>query len=219
MQAIVSGSIMKRMFKRFLFFNLLFWVLFINAQNRPTDSTEFVHFDCGITQTKQRLDKRFFASTTPIELRVNNEEFTFTTLQFGKRKNKMYLYLRILADNICIKKEKNVDVHFKSGEVITLKNEYPINCESFFAKQLKKKEIEKLLQNEITHIKIYTYKKNFEMYVSTIQNANIQQSLNCLLTYKIKKSDEVKLKKKKQDEKSESQVSRPSTDNQQPKEE
>ncbi len=207
------------MFKRFLFFNLLFWVLFINAQNRPTDSTEFVHFDCGITQTKQRLDKRFFASTTPIELRVNNEEFTFTTLQFGKRKNKMYLYLRILADNICIKKEKNVDVHFKSGEVITLKNEYPINCESFFAKQLKKKEIEKLLQNEITHIKIYTYKKNFEMYVSTIQNANIQQSLNCLLTYKIKKSDEVKLKKKKQDEKSESQVSRPSTDNQQPKEE
>ena len=42
-----------------------------------------------------------------------------------------------------------------------------------------------------------TYKKNFEMYVSTIQNANIQQSLNCLLTYKIKKSDEVKLKKKK----------------------
>ena len=210
---------MKVMIKRFLFSNFLFWAAFFSAQNQSIDSTEFVPFDCGITQTKQRLDKRFFASTTPIELRVNNEEFTFTTLQFGKRKNKMYLYLRILADNICIKKEKNVDVHFKSGEVITLKNEYPINCESFFAKQLKKKEIEKLLQNEITHIKIYTYKKNFEMYVSTIQNANIQQSLNCLLTYKIKKSDEVKLKKKKQDEKSESQVSRPSTDNQQPKEE
>lgn len=181
--------------QRFIFFNLLFWASFFNAQNQPTDSTEFALFDCGIIQTKQRLDKHFFASTTPIELRVNNEEFTYTTLQFGKRKNKMYLYLRILADNICIKKEKNVDIHFKSGEVITLNNEYPINCESFFAKQLKKKEIEKLLQNEITHIKIYTYKKNFEMYVSSAQNANIQQTMNCLLPYKVKKSDEVKLKK------------------------
>jgi hypothetical protein len=203
---------MKVMIKRFLFFNFLFWATFFSAQNQSTDSTEFVTFDCGITQTKQRLDKRFFASTTPIELRVNNEEFTFTTLQFGKRKNKMYLYLRILADNICIKKEKNVDVHFKSGEVITLKNEYPINCESFFAKQLKKKEIEKFLQNEITHIKIYTYKKNFEMYVSTVQNANIQHSLNCLLAYKIKKSDEVKVKKKKE-------AHQPTTNNKQPKEE
>ena len=60
------------------------------------------------------------------------------------------------------KKEKNVDIQFKSGEVITLKNEYPINCESFFAKQLNKKEIEKLLQNEVTQIKMYTYKKYFE---------------------------------------------------------
>lgn len=199
--------------KKLFFFNLLFWVTLINAQNQPVDSTEFVRFDCGITQTKQKLDKHFFASTVPIELRANNEEFTYTTLQFGKRKNKMYLYLRILADNICIKKEKNVDVFFKSGEVITLKNEYPINCESFFAKELKKKEIQKLLENEITQIKIYTYKKNFEMYVSTVQNANIQNSLNCLLTYKVKKTDEVKIKKQKK-----AKTQEPTTINQQPTE-
>ena len=35
------------------------------------------------------------------------------------------------------------------------------------------------------------------MYVSTVQNANIQNSLNCLLTYKVKKTDEVKIKKQK----------------------
>lgn len=211
------------MFKKLLFFNLLFWAMLFNAQSKPTDSTEFVPFDCGITQTKQRLDKRFFASTPPIELRVNNEELVYVTLQFGKRKNKLYLYLRILEDNICIKKEKNVDIQFKSGEVITLKNEYPINCESFFAKQLNKKEIEKLLQNEITQIKIYTYKKNFEMYVNTVHNASIQQSLDCLLQYKIKKSDEVKVKKNKQDQRTESQETRlrnqeQATDNQQSEE-
>lgn len=187
------------MFKKLLFFNLLFLAIFFNAQSKPTDSTEFVPFDCSITQTKQRLDKRFFASTKPIELRVNNEELVYVILQFGKRKNKLYLYLRILEDNICIKKEKNVDIQFKSGEVITLKNEYPINCESFFAKQLRKKEIQKLLQNEVTQIKMYTYNKNFEMYVNTLHNAHIQQSLNCLLQYKIKKSDEVKVKNNKQE--------------------
>ena len=138
----------------------------ISAQTKEADSLEFAHFDCGITQTKQKLDKRFFASTPPMELRVNNEKHTYTTFQFGKRKNKMYLYLKILADNVCIKKDKNVDVYFKSGEVITLKNEYPLNCEAFFAKQLKKKELQKLKENEITHIKIYTYKKNYELTLS-----------------------------------------------------
>lgn len=182
---------------KIIFFCFFFFAINIGAQKKISDSAEFVQFDCAITQTKQRLDKHFFASTPSMELRVNNDDYTYTTLQFGKRKNKMYLYLRILEDNICLKKEKNVDIHFKSGEVITLKNEYPINCESFFAKQLNKKEIKKLLENEITQVKIYTYKKNFELYVSTTQSINIQHFLQCLIAYKIKKSDEVKIKKSK----------------------
>ena len=182
--------------QKLLFFNFLFWAVFFNAQNQSANSTEFAHFDCDITQTKQRLNKRFFASTPAVQLRVNNDEFTYTTIQFGKRKNKIYLYLKILADNVCIKKDKNVDVYFKSGEVITLKNEYPLNCEAFFAKQMKKKELQKLKDNEISLIKIYTYKKNYEMYVSEVQNQDIHHYIDCLSAYKIKKSDEVKLKNK-----------------------
>lgn len=202
--------------QKLLFFNFLFWAVFFNAQNQSANSTEFAHFDCDITQTKQRLDKRFFASTPAVQLRVNNDEFTYTTIQFGKRKNKIYLYLKILADNVCIKKDKNVDVYFKSGEVITLKNEYPLNCEAFFAKQMKKKELQKLKDNEISLIKIYTYKKNYEMYVSEVQNQDIHHYIDCLSAYKIKKSDEVKLKNK--DKRSKNNDYQPSTDNYQPKE-
>jgi hypothetical protein len=208
--------------------NVIFFSFFLvcsgwfNAQDKEADSLEFAHFDCGITQTKQKLDKQFFASTTPIQLRINNDEFTYTTIQFGKRKNKIYLYLKILADNVCIKKDKNVDVYFKSGEVITLKNEYPLNCEAFFAKQIKKKELQKLKENEISLIKIYTYKKNYEMYVSEVQNQDIHHYIDCLSAYKVKKTDEVKVKKKKQDERTESQESKtdqqPIIDSQQPKE-
>ncbi len=186
--------------KKILFFSLFFFTVLMNAQNLVSDSVEYAHFDCGITQTKQKLDKQFFASTPAIELRVNNEEFIYTTFQFGKRKNKIYLYLRILEDNVCIKKDKNVDFYFKSGEVITLKNEYPLNCEAFFAKQMKKKELQKFKENEITSIKIYTYKKNYEMYVSEAQNHDIHNYIDCLSNYKVKKSDEIKLKKKKDSE-------------------
>jgi hypothetical protein len=178
----------------FLF--ILFLGISLKAQNQTADSVGFAHFDCGITQTKQKLDKHFFASTPAIRLRVNNDEFTYTTFQFGKRKNKIYLYLKILEDNVCVKKDKNVDVYFKSGEVITLKNEYPLNCESFFARQLKKKELQKLKENEISLIKIYTYKKNYEMYVNEVQNQDIHHYIDCLSEYKVKKSDEVKIKKK-----------------------
>ena len=78
-----------------LIFVLLFWAMFFNAQEKLADTADFAHFDCGITQTKQKLDKKFFANTPPIQLRVNNEDFTYTTLQLGKRNKKIYLYLRI----------------------------------------------------------------------------------------------------------------------------
>lgn len=184
--------------QKILFFSMLFWAIFINAQEKEADSTEFAHFDCGITQTKQKLDKRLFASTPPMQLRANNEDFIYTTFQFGKRKKRIFLYLEILKDNVCIKKEKNVDVYFKTGEIITLKNEYPLNCDSFFAAQLNKKELKKLYVNEITMIKIYTYKKNYEMYINDVQNHDIHLYIECLSEYKIKKDDEIKVKKRKE---------------------
>ncbi|WP_435524209.1 hypothetical protein [Chryseobacterium indoltheticum] len=52
-------------------------------------------------------------------------------------------------------------------------------------------------RNDIDLIKLYTYKKNYELYVSEVQNIDIDNQLDCLSVYKIKKTDEVKIKKKK----------------------
>ncbi|SDQ17020.1 hypothetical protein SAMN05421664_0859 [Chryseobacterium soldanellicola] len=181
---------------KIILFCLLFSV-FLKAQKLSSDSA-FVSFDCGIVQNKQKLDREFFASTPPLQLRANNEELTYSTIQLGKRKNKIFLYLQIIAKNVCIKKDKNVDIYFKSGEIITLKNEYPLNCEGFFAKQLTKKELEKLRGNEITLIKVYTYKKNYEYYVSDTDNTNFDNQIDCLSAYGVKKTDQVKIKKQKE---------------------
>jgi len=166
-------------------------------ENIVSDTLTFASFDCGIVQTKQKLNKKAFASTTPLYLRVNNSNYIYATLQLGKRKNKIFMYLQILDKNVCVKKDKVLDIFFKSGEVVTYKNRFALNCDGFFAKQLNKKEFQKLRLDDIDMIKLYTYNKNYELYITEIQNINMDNQLDCLYEYKIKKTEEVKIKKKK----------------------
>lgn len=174
-----------------------------NAQQKAVPDSagiSYASYDCGIVQTRQKLDKKQFASTTPLYLRVNNSDYVYATLQLGKRKNKIFMYIQILDKNVCVKKDKVLDVFFKTGEVVTYKNGFSLNCDGFFAKQLSKKEFEKLRLNDIDLIKLYTYKKNYELYVTEVQNIDIDNQLDCLSVYKIKKTDEVKIKKTKKNE-------------------
>lgn len=185
----------------YVFYFLLFGIYSVKAQKVAIpDSSAVASFDCGITQTKQKLDKKQFASTPPIYLRINNKKYIYATLQLGKRKNKIFMYIQILDKNVCVKKDKVLDVFFKTGEVLTYKNSFSLNCDGFFAKQLSKKEFNKLRMNDIALIKLYSYNKNYELYVSDAQNTDIDNQLDCLNVYKVKKTDEVKIKKKKKNE-------------------
>jgi len=44
-----------------------------------------------------------------------------------------------------LKKEENFDILFASGEKMTLKNQFPINCEGAFAHKLNAKEIDEII--------------------------------------------------------------------------
>lgn len=183
----------------FIFIIFLIGVFSANAQKKivPDSSGLYPSYDCGVVQTKQKLDKKEFASTPSLQLRVNNVDYVYATLQLGKRKNKVFMYIQILDKNVCVKKDKVLDVYFKTGEVVTYENGFKLNCDGFFVKQLSKKEFEKLRHNDIDMMKLYTYKKNYELYVSEVQNIDIDNQLDCLSVYKIKKTNEVKIKKKK----------------------
>lgn len=182
----------------FIFIIFILGTLGVNAQEQAVvDSLSFASFDCGIVQNKQELDKKQFASTPPLHLRVNNSAYVYATLQFGKRKNNVFMYIQILDKNVCVKKDKVLNIFFKTGEVVTYENNFALNCDGFFAKQLSKKEYEKLRNNDIDLIKLYTYKQNYELYVTEVQNIDIDNQLDCLAAYKIKKTDEVKIKKEK----------------------
>jgi len=192
---------------KFTFF-LSFFFLSISCleaqQQKTRDTVESkVNFDCDILQTKQKMEHQFFASTAPISFRINNKEYVYANFQFGKRKDKIFMYIRIADKNVCIEKDKVLDIYFKSGEVVSFKNDFALNCEGYFAKELTKKEYLKLQENEISLMKIYAYQRNYEWYVSEVQNLEISHQLDCLAVYKVKKSEEIKLKKNMKKEKNE----------------
>lgn len=171
--------------KRFL---LYFWGLIcvLCAENIHGQETE-KEILCNFFDSRQKLGKRSFISTEPFLLRVDNVEHLYVEAQLGKRKNRIFLYLKVLEDNVCLKKEKNLDIRFLSGEMMTLKNDFPINCEGVWVRELSKKEIHQLLQNSIEKIQLFAYHKNYEIFLSEALNLKLQEQIHCLMKEKTRK--------------------------------
>ena len=147
---------------------------------------EAVTINCKIVQGHKKLKGRRFASAQPLYLRANKDTLTYGVFQFGKRGKDLFLYVKILDESVCLKKEENFDILFASGEKMTLKNQFPINCEGAFAHKLKAKEIDEIVFKKLTKISIYTYYKNYEFLISPKQSDDIITLIQCLRRYKVK---------------------------------
>ena len=145
---------------------------------------EPVTINCKIVQGHKKLKGRHFASAQPLYLRANKDTLTYGVFQFGRRRKDLFLYVKILDESVCLKKEEDFDILFASGEKITLKNQFPINCEGAFAHKLNAKEIDEIIFKEITKVSIYTYHKNYEFLISPKQSDDIITLIQCLRRYK-----------------------------------
>lgn len=169
---------------KFLLFIAIFSILTsIQAQNaNPADT-----INCPISQSKQLLAGRPFASMKPILLRVFNENYEYAVIQLGKRKGgTVFLYFKIFTDNVCVKQEQPIEIYFESGEIYTLKNVFAVNCEGTAALQLTSKDIRKLSENKINTIKLFTLNKDYEFSPTDHDNQTLKEYLNCLRLYKVK---------------------------------
>ena len=156
---------------------------FVSAQKiNPIDT-----LNCPISQNELLLKGKNFASAPPILLRVFNENFEYSVLQFGKRENKIYLYFKIFTDNVCIKQKQPLELYFKTGEMYVLKNSYSVNCDGTAIIELRRRDFKKLMNNNINSIKFFTLKKDYEFSPNSKDNQNIKEYLNGLKLYKIKK--------------------------------
>lgn len=181
--------------KQLYFIFLCSWSTLVFSQNPQRDSIQnFVEqylipemsFDCEIIQGQTRLKGKSFASSTPIYLAANNNVITYGVLQMGKRKDKIYLYMRVLESSVCLRKKENMDVIFSSGETIRLKNQYPVNCEGIFTKELSSSELEKIRGKEVMTIRLYAYNKDYEFHLNSLQKEQLQKHIYCLKQYLIR---------------------------------
>jgi hypothetical protein len=168
---------------------ILFLIVLFSISNsikaQKLDSSKDVN--CPVSQKDLLLDGKLFASAPPILMRVFNEEYEYAVFQLGKRKSSIYLYFKIFTDNVCVKQEQPLELYFKNGEMHILKNAFRVNCDGTAALELTRKDIKKLMANNINTIKFYTLKKDYEFSPSDADNQNIKFYLNCLKSYKIKK--------------------------------
>ncbi|WP_426478065.1 hypothetical protein ACP3T3_00860 [Chryseobacterium sp. CBSDS_008] len=168
------------------FFFIGFGGLFLQAQVVLDSALKTAQFDCKITQTKEKLGNKYFVSTQDLRLRAENEEFVYAIMELGKRVNSIFMYIRIIDKNVCIKKQQVVEIKYVSGETVSYKNDYPVNCDGIFVRKFNQKELKTINEKEMAVIKIYTYQKNYEFLISSTQNYNINNQIHCLAAYRIK---------------------------------
>ncbi|MFJ1492190.1 hypothetical protein [Capnocytophaga canis] len=170
----------------FVFFDL-------SAQEHEKDSLRMIsnnvdknYYSCEVVQGQRKLKGRRFASAPPIYLIANNDRHIYGVYQLGKRGGQIYLYINILDKSVCLKDDESMDIVFLSGEIMTLKNSFPINCDGVFARKLRRSEIKKILEKEIASIRIYSFDKNYEFYVGNLQNNLFDRHIRCLQLYKMR---------------------------------
>jgi len=168
---------------KFIFLIVVFSISF-HATAQKTNPADTLN--CPISQNDLLLLRKPFASATPILLRVYNEDFEYAVFQLGKRKNKIYLYFKIFTDNVCVKQKQPLELYFKNGDKYILKNSFAVNCDGTAALQLRRRDIKKIMANNINGIKFFTLKKNYEFSLTVADNQNIKNYLICLKLYKVK---------------------------------
>ncbi|SMO72656.1 hypothetical protein SAMN06265171_105261 [Chryseobacterium rhizoplanae] len=165
---------------------IAFGEIFLHAQIIADSNSKAAQFDCKITQNKEKLQNKNFISTPDLRLRANNEELVYAVMQFGKRSHSIFMYIRIIDKNVCIKKDQILEIQYTNGETVSYKNDYSVNCDGIFVRKFDKKEVRKISENEMTVIKIYTYQKNYEFLVNGTLNYDISNQIHCLTAYKMK---------------------------------
>uniref|UniRef100_UPI0039A63649 hypothetical protein n=1 Tax=Ornithobacterium rhinotracheale TaxID=28251 RepID=UPI0039A63649 len=148
---------------------------------------QYLKADCEVFQPREKLKGRRYATVNPIYLRAENTEYTYAVLHIGKRGGQLYFYLDVLTPSVCFKEGKIIDIHFTNGEILTLKNEYPINCEGIFATRMSSKMRKYLTEKNIAKIELFSYEKNYDFFVSDIQDLQIKKNIHCLKQYRYKR--------------------------------
>ena len=139
-----------------------------------------------IDSLNDKLAKKPYVYVSPYYFRVYNSEKEYMAFQLGKRKrNKIFLYIKIFSHNVCIRDGKVVEFIFQDGSIKSLKkNKYPINCDGIIVLRLKRKQRKMLTEGEIESFMVFTFQKDYTFHITKEVAKSIQNDIQLLKNYK-----------------------------------
>lgn len=139
-----------------------------------------------IDSLNDKLAKKPYAYVSPYYFRVYNSDKEYIALQLGKRKrNKIFLYIKVFSHNACIRDGKVIEFIFEDGSIKSLKkNKYPVNCDGIIVMRLKRKEKKMLMEGKIKSFMIFTFQKDYIFHITEKAAQSIQSDIFLLKNYK-----------------------------------
>lgn len=139
-----------------------------------------------IDSLNDKLAKKPYVYVSPYYFRVYNSDKEYMALQLGKRKrNKIFLYIKVFSHNVCIRDGKVVEFIFEDGSIKSLKkNKYPVNCDGIIVMRLRRKQRKMLTEGKIKSFMIFTFQKDYTFHITEKAAQSIQNDIILLKNYK-----------------------------------
>jgi hypothetical protein len=165
----------------------------VSAQPNATDSiaadTVMTVATCQsrIIRNKLRIQNKKFVDTEPVMLQIQNGNNEYGIVQTGKCQDKIFLYVKVMVNNVCLKNKEAIELYYDNGKIKILQNQFPVNCEGNFVRILSKREIKAIRENKVTMIRLYTFRKDYFFALKDSDYTAIAQGLQCLRKYRFRR--------------------------------
>ncbi len=179
---------MKKVFLIYLVLTLISCVIKTSqAQSNSTNKDSLSYRKRGVIDSlNDKLAKKPYVYVSPYYFRVYNSDKEYIAFQLGKRKrNKLFLYIKVFSHNVCIRNGKVIEFIFEDGSVQSFqKNKYPINCEGVIVIRLKRKQRKILTSGKIKSFMVFTFQKDYTFHITEEDAQSIQSDIHLLKNYK-----------------------------------
>ncbi len=145
-------------------------------------------YKCDVHVPNNEINNRKFAQIKPQYIKVNNQKYAYICYRLLKYKNKILMYTKIFdeQDDVCIRTDKNLEVHFANSAILYLEHEADANCDGEHIIEFTYDDMEMIKENRIEKIQIFAFDKNYEVLFDYPDYYRMTNNIECLEEFKIR---------------------------------
>ncbi len=145
-------------------------------------------YECDVHVPKNTIKNKKFAQIKPQYLKVNNQEYAYIGYRLLKYRNKIIMYTKIFdeEDDVCIRADKNFEIHFANSAILYLEHKAEADCEGEHIIEFTPQDMAMIRENRIDKIQIFAFEKNYEVLFDNLEYNRMINNLKCLLNFKIR---------------------------------